>query len=78
MANRPSCRSCRHCSSLRGAETGWCQLRKLSIDPDLAGQLWCHHWTACPPRLPLAGDSSSVLHNQSSEQQLHLIDVLER
>jgi len=35
---------------------GWCQLRQLQIHPELATELWCHHWTARPPRLPvLAG-----------------------
>ncbi len=36
---------------------GWCQLRQLSIHPDLVGELWCHHWTASPPRLPTVGTS---------------------
>jgi hypothetical protein len=31
---------------------GWCQLRQLAIHSDLVGELWCHHWTASPPRLP--------------------------
>lgn len=52
MGKRPNCRSCRHCTPPRGAELGWCQLRQLAIHPDLVGELWCHHWTATPPRLP--------------------------
>ncbi len=32
---------------------GWCRLRQLPIHPELASQLWCHHWTARPPRLPV-------------------------
>ncbi|MFN5465743.1 MAG: hypothetical protein ACK40D_15295 [Cyanobacteriota bacterium] len=55
MGKRPNCRSCRHCSPPRGADLGWCQLRQLSIHPDLVGDLWCHHWTASPPRLPTVG-----------------------
>ena len=35
-----------------GAELGWCRLRQLAIHPELAQDLWCHHWTARPPRLP--------------------------
>jgi hypothetical protein len=27
----------------------------LAIHPDLVGDLWCHHWTASPPRLPTVG-----------------------
>jgi hypothetical protein len=27
----------------------------LQIHPDLVGDLWCHHWAACPPRLPVLG-----------------------
>jgi hypothetical protein len=55
MGKRPNCRSCRHCTPPKGAELGWCQLRQLSIHPDLVGDLWCHHWTASPPRLPTVG-----------------------
>jgi hypothetical protein len=53
MGNRPSCRSCRHCIPPAGAELGWCQLRQLPIHPELAAELWCHHWTARPPKLPV-------------------------
>ena len=36
-----------------GVDLGWCQLRQLPIHPDLVGDLWCHHWTARPPKLPV-------------------------
>lgn len=55
MGKRPNCRSCRHCTPPKGAELGWCQLRQLSIHAELVGELWCHHWTASPPRLPAVG-----------------------
>ena len=61
MGNRPSCRSCRHCTPPKGADFGWCQLRQLSIHPDLVGDLWCHHWTASPPRLPTVGTPGQEL-----------------
>ena len=32
---------------------GWCQLRQLPIHAELVAQLWCHHWTPRPPRLPV-------------------------
>ena len=32
---------------------GWCQLRQLPIHSELVADLWCHHWTARPPRLPV-------------------------
>jgi hypothetical protein len=52
---------------------GWCQLRQLQIHPELAAELWCHHWTARPPRLPvLAGALVGSLANQ----QLSLDAVL--
>ncbi|MFO7629714.1 MAG: hypothetical protein R6W06_09430 [Prochlorococcaceae cyanobacterium] len=35
---------------------GWCHLRQLPIHAELAAELWCHHWTARPPRLPVMGD----------------------
>lgn len=55
MGHRPSCRSCRHCTPPSGAELGWCQLRQLAIHPELVAELWCHHWTGRPPRLPAVG-----------------------
>ena len=53
MGQRPCCRSCRHCVPPTGSELGWCRLRQLAIHPELALDLWCHHWTARPPRLPV-------------------------
>ncbi|QNI72013.1 hypothetical protein CyaNS01_02920 [Cyanobium sp. NS01] len=53
MGHRPSCRSCRHCASSPGAAAGWCHLRRLAIHSAHSSELWCHHWTARPPRLPL-------------------------
>jgi hypothetical protein len=57
-------------------ELGWCQLRRLSIHPELAGELWCHHWTARPPRLPLMADGSP-LEAAPQDRQLALADLLE-
>jgi hypothetical protein len=61
MGKRPNCRSCRHCAPPKGGELGWCQLRQLPIHPDLVGELWCHHWTASPPRLPTVGAGGQEL-----------------
>ena len=75
MGKRHNCRSCRHCTPPKGADLGWCQLRQLAIHPDLVGELWCHHWTASPPRLPAVGTpgqdglAESVPH---ASQQLSL------
>jgi hypothetical protein len=55
---------------------GWCQLRKLPIHGELASDLWCHHWTARPPRLPLSSDGGSLV-TESTNRQLALADVLE-
>ena len=65
MGNRPSCRSCRHCTPPSGVDMGWCQLRQIPIHPELASELWCHHWTARPPKLPVmapcgGGESAPV------------------
>lgn len=75
MGHRPSCRSCRHCTPPSGVEQGWCQLRQLSIHPELAGDLWCHHWTARAPRLPVLGAGQQV-PAPAVERQLALADVL--
>lgn len=76
MGNRPSCRSCRHCTAPVGVELGWCQLRRLPVHAELVSELWCHHWTARPPRLPVMADSQG-LEPASANQQLALMDVLE-
>jgi hypothetical protein len=54
---------------------GWCRLRELAIHPDLAGELWCHHWTARAPRLPtLSGGATSC--RPPATRQLSLESVL--
>ncbi len=60
MGIRPSCRSCRHCTPPAGVELGWCQLRQLPIHPELVAELWCHHWTARPPRLPVVSPEADL------------------
>ena len=77
MGNRACCRSCRPGTPPSGGEMGWCQLRRLPIHPELASELWCHHWTARPPRLPVMGDGANGLEPQRSDRQLALADVLE-
>lgn len=57
---------------------GWCQLRQLSIHPDLVGELWCHHWTASPPRLPTVGPGGADAREEQPRlisQQLSLIGL---
>jgi len=78
MGQRPCCRSCRHCSPPSGAEFGWCQLRQLPIHPELAADLWCHHWTARPPRLPAVTSSASAVRSAvtGANRQLRLEAVL--
>jgi hypothetical protein len=61
MGHRPSCRSCRHCTPPSGEQLGFCHLRQLAIHAELASDLWCHHWTPRPPRLPSTDASSSPL-----------------
>jgi hypothetical protein len=75
MGNRPCCRSCRHCAPPTGVEMGWCQLRKLPIHPELASDLWCQHWMARPPRLPVMGDSPWV-EPEVRNHQLALAELL--
>ena len=73
MGQRPCCRSCRHCSPPVGAELGWCRLRQLAIHPELAQDLWCHHWTARPPRLPVfAPQGTPGLEAANPNHQLSL------
>lgn len=74
MGNRPSCRSCRHCIPPTGVELGLCQLRQLPIHPELVAELWCHHWTGRPPRLPVTGAASGP---PQPHQQLSLAAMLQ-
>lgn len=68
MGTRPCCRSCRHGQPPLGADLGWCQLRQLPIHPELAAELYCHHWTARAPRSPLNADSSREATAAGPEQ----------
>ncbi len=80
MPQRPCCRSCRHCTPPSGVELGWCRLRQLAIHPELANDLWCHHWTARPPRLPVTEGPLPALTpaRAGPNRQLSLEAVLPR
>ena len=75
MAQRPSCRGCRHCTPPVDGQPGWCQLRQLAIHPDLASELWCHHWTARLPQLPRIGDGNAA-PGHPPNRQLTLTNVI--
>ncbi|MCP9928223.1 hypothetical protein [Cyanobium sp. CH-040] len=66
MPLRPSCRGCAHCALPQGGGGGWCRLRQLAIHPELAGDLWCHHWTARAPRLPATGTAGGATGGHES------------
>jgi hypothetical protein len=57
---------------------GWCQLRQVPIHPELVAQLWCHHWTARPPRLPVltAPGSPASAASPPTNRQLNLETIL--
>ncbi|MEB3200162.1 MAG: hypothetical protein VKK62_06515 [Synechococcaceae cyanobacterium] len=76
MGNRPSCRSCRHCLPPSQLQLGWCQLRQLPIHPDMVAELWCHHWTARPPRLPSLHPSGEEMAPVDMPLQLSLAAML--
>ena len=75
MGCRPSCRSCRHCTPGKGVEMGWCQLRRLAIHPDLASEVWCHHWMAPSQRLPVVANAT-LQQPASQDRQLALSELL--
>lgn len=79
MAHRSSCRSCRHCLPPEGQELGWCRMRQLAIHPELISELWCHHWTPRPPRLPVLQPTSpgGIGSRPSDGGQLSLGPMLE-
>ena len=79
MGQRPNCRSCNHCQTpeptFGGSEQNWCQMRRLAIHSELAADLWCHHWTPRPPRLPSV-DHAPVAIPLLVNRQLALTDLL--
>jgi hypothetical protein len=80
MGNRPSCRRCRHCTPPSEGQLGWCQLRRLPIHPELVAELWCHHWTARPPHLPVMAPSHSsgpATRSSAADQQLSLASMFQ-
>jgi hypothetical protein len=77
MGHRPCCRSCRHCLPPQGTQLGWCQLRQLPIHTELVAELWCHHWTARPPRLPVMGPATSPAMAPPGNEQLSLASMLQ-
>ena len=53
---------------------GWCQLRRLAIHPELSGEVWCHHWTPLPPRLPLTSQGGPALATTLADEPLEPAD----
>jgi hypothetical protein len=55
-------------------------LRQLPIHPELAAELWCHHWTARPPRLPVVASAGTAGRGAAAgvNRQLRLDAVLPR
>ncbi|MFQ6537641.1 hypothetical protein [Aphanothece stagnina] len=53
-------------------------MRRLPIHPELAAELWCHHWSARSPRLPqtVAQDPGTVCAVPQTTRQLSLEAVL--
>ena len=54
---------------------GWCQLRRLAIHPDLASEVWCHHWMAPTQRLPVLAEGAPP-HPVGQDRQLALSELL--
>jgi hypothetical protein len=53
-------------------------MRQLTIPPELSAELWCPHWTARPPRLPLTSQTTTPAGDGGPiDQQLSLIGIFE-
>jgi hypothetical protein len=52
-------------------------LRQLPIHTELVAELWCHHWTARPPRLPVMGQATSPAMAPPGNEQLSLASMLQ-
>ncbi len=52
MSIEPSCRTCQHCCLGQASNDGWCRLRQIRINADIALFAVCHHWTKRSPSLP--------------------------
>ena len=61
-----------------GGRAGWCQMRQLTIPAELSGELWCPHWTARSPRLPLTSQTAKTAGvGVPLDQQLSLSGMFE-
>jgi hypothetical protein len=52
----------------------------LPIHPELVAELWCHHWTARPPHLPVMAPSHSsgpATRSSAADQQLSLASMFQ-
>jgi len=52
-------------------------LRQLPIHTELVAELWCHHWTARPPRLPVMAPATSPAMAPPGNEQLSLASMLQ-
>jgi hypothetical protein len=52
-------------------------LRQLPIHAELVAELWCHHWTARPPRLPVTGAATASSLAPQGNEQLSLASMLQ-
>jgi hypothetical protein len=53
-------------------------MRQLTIPAELSGELWCPHWTARPPRLPLTSQITTPAGAGGPlDQQLSLSGMFE-
>jgi hypothetical protein len=52
-------------------------LRQLPIHAELVAELWCHHWTARPPRLPVTGPATASSLAPQGNEQLSLASMLQ-
>ncbi len=52
MTLQETCKSCKYSRGLLSSPSGWCSLRKIKLNSDIAGFAFCHHWAHKEPSLP--------------------------
>ncbi len=64
MQSIECCKSCKYSSGLKSSTAGWCLLRKIKLNSEIAGFAYCHHWVHKELSLPLTNENNLMSDTQ--------------
>ena len=64
MSLKECCKSCKYSRGLETSPTGWCLLRKIRLNSQIAAFAYCHHWGHTEPTLPLVDGNNLISDTQ--------------